>query len=108
MKLCIDYLREIEREKGWTPYRIAKEVGLTHSRLYQLFNDGGTYNDDTAYRVAKILGEDPAMVMAAAQAERSKNPEVKATWEALLEKISKGFDLLISGAGPRGTRLSTC
>jgi len=102
MKLCIDYLHEIERLKGWSPYRISKEVGLTSQRMYQLFNEGGTYNDETAFQVARILELEPAVVMAAANAERAKSPEIKAVWTDLLEKISMGFNFFISNAKPRG------
>jgi hypothetical protein len=101
MKLCIDYLREIEREKGWTPNRISKELGLSSQRLYQLFNEGGTYNEETAYKVAVILDVNPAEVMAAAHFERAKTPEIKAVWEALVEKISEGFEVLLRLAQPR-------
>jgi transcriptional regulator with XRE-family HTH domain len=105
MKLCIDYLREIESKFGWSPFRIAKELGLSSQRMYQLFNDGGTYNDETALKVAKLLELDPATVMAAAAAERTKNPEVQAIWKGLLEKISEGFETLLLGASPLRMRV---
>lgn len=108
MKLCIDYLRDIEARYGWSRFRIAKELGLTSSRMYQLFDDGGTYNDETAFKVAQLLELDPATVMAAAAAERTKNPEIQAVWKGLLEKISEGFDALLSGAGPRWERVPAC
>lgn len=108
MKLCIDYLREVEAKYGWSRFRIAKELGLTSSRLYQLFDDGGTYNDETALKVAKLLELEPAEVMAAAAAERTKNPEIQAVWKGILEKISVGFDVLLSGASPRRDWVSAC
>lgn len=108
MKLCIDYLREIETKYGWSRFRIAKELGLTSSRMYQLFDHGGTYNEETAYKVAKLLDLEPAAVMAAALAERTKNPEIQAVWKGLLEKISEGFDVLLSGASPRRDWVSAC
>jgi transcriptional regulator with XRE-family HTH domain len=104
MKLCIDYLKEIQSVKGWTPNRISKELGLSSQRMYQLFNDGGTYNDETAFKVASILGLRPAEVMTSAQFERSKTPEIRAVWEALSEKISEGFNVLMLLSGPRQIR----
>jgi transcriptional regulator with XRE-family HTH domain len=101
MVTCVENLREIEAKTGWSRYRIAKEVGLSSARMYQLFDQGGTYDDRTALAVAKILDKDPAVLITSAHAEREKNPEVKATWEALLEKISKGFKDFISGSSPR-------
>jgi transcriptional regulator with XRE-family HTH domain len=106
MKLCIDYLRDIETEKGWTPYRIGKELGLSSARIYQLFGKGGTYDDSTAIKVAKILNVDPNEVVASAHAEREKDPEIKAFWMGLLEKISVGFESLTSYVRPRGLMLS--
>jgi transcriptional regulator with XRE-family HTH domain len=108
MKLCIDYLREIEARYGWSRFRIAKELGLSSQRMYQLFDADGTYNDETAYKVAKLLDLDPLTVMAAAAAERTKNPEIQAVWKGFLEKISEGFDALLSGASPRRIRLPAC
>ncbi len=108
MKLCIDYLREVEAKFGWSRFRIAKELGLTSSRMYQLFDDGGTYNDETALKIAKLLDLNPAEVITAAAAERTKNPEIQAIWKGLLEKISEGFDALLSGASPRRIRLPAC
>jgi hypothetical protein len=108
MKLCIDYLREVEAKYNWSRFRIAKELGLSSQRMYQLFDDGGTYNDETALKVAKLLELDPGVVLAAATAERSKNPEVQAIWKGLLEKISEGFETLLSGASPRRVRVPAC
>lgn len=106
MKLCIDYLREIESLKGWSRYRISRELGLSSQRVYQLFDTGGTYNEETAYKVASVLNLNPVEVMAAAQFERAKTPEIKAVWEGLLEKISMGFNDFIKAATPRRIKLS--
>lgn len=106
MKLCIDYLREIEQAKGWSRFRISKELGMSSQRVYQLFDEGGTYNDETAVKVAGILGIDAGMVVAAAHMEREKSPAVQAVWKGILEKISVGFEWLLSGAGPCGIRVS--
>lgn len=105
MKLCIDYLRQIEAEKGWTRFRMSKELGISSARMYQLYDTGGTYDDQTALAVAKILRIDPGQIMAAAHAERSKDPEIKAIWAGLLEKISTGFNALISAGFPRQIRV---
>ncbi len=95
MKLCIDYLRQIEQEKGWSRFRIAKELGWSSGRIYQMYSHGGTYDDQAALAVAKILEIDPMTVIAAAHAERTKDPEIKAVWSGLLEKISVGFESLL-------------
>ncbi len=95
MKLCIDYLRQLQQEKGWSRFRIAKEIGVSSGRIYQLFDQGGTYDDQTAIAVAKALGIDPVEVVTAAHLERSKDPEVKAVWSSILEKISVGFESLV-------------
>lgn len=106
MKLCIDYLREIETQNGWSRYRIGKELGISSARIYQLFDNGGTYDDGTALRVAQILNIDPNLVVASAHFEREKNPEIKQFWKSLTDKISLGFDVLIACAAPRRIRLS--
>lgn len=107
MKLCIDYLREIEAKNSWSRYRIGKELGISSARIYQLFDNGGTYDDGTALRVAEILGIDPNLVVASAHFEREKNPQIKQFWMNLTDKLSLGFNVLIECVNPRGIKLST-
>jgi hypothetical protein len=82
-------------------YALAKRLEVTSSAISAFRVGKAHLGDDTALKVAEILGRDPIEVIAAAHAERAKNPEVQQVWEQLLEKISKGFEVLISCANPR-------
>jgi hypothetical protein len=58
--------------------------------------------------VAKLLDIDPLQVIADVNMQRADNAEVRAVWASLMEKISKGFETLLSGASPRRMRLPAC
>jgi hypothetical protein len=105
----VEYLNEAKRCLGIeSDYALAKALQITRSSISLLMNGKTTLADETAIKVAKIIGKPPGLVVAASHAEREKNPEVKAVWDSLMEKISKGFETLLSNVGPCGARLSAC
>lgn len=57
-----------------------------------------------AMRVAEICGLEPSRVLLDMQIERSKTPEARAAWMALMEKISASFTNLLLGYGPHERR----
>jgi hypothetical protein len=61
-----------------------------------------------ALRVAEVLDIDPAKVLLDMHIERSKTPEIRAAWAAVMEKISEGFKTLLSGTSPITRRRVHC
>lgn len=55
-------LREILQERGWTPYRLARETGLTVATAYRLAAAKGTFgrfSADTLDRICSALRIQP-------------------------------------------------
>jgi inosine/xanthosine triphosphate pyrophosphatase family protein len=65
-----------------TPYQIAKHLHLTPQGVYQLF-EMRAFSDDTALSVAEMLGAPILEVIAAANADRAKSPELRERWESI-------------------------
>ena len=88
-------------------YALAKALKVTQPAISN-YRAGRTFDDDVALKVAEILKIQPLEVIAVANLERAKTEETRAMWKDLLEKISKGFDDLLSGANPHGGRIPVC
>lgn len=52
-------------------------------------------DDYTALKVAEALGIDPLEVIAIANAERTKRPEVKAAWEQIATRTAHAAMLIL-------------
>lgn len=101
-----DFLDRTKQKLGIeSDYALAKELGISREYLSQFRVGKRAISDEVALKVAKILGISPVQILAVAQAERAKNPEIQAAWNGLLEKISMGFNVLTLGANPRRIRL---
>jgi len=105
----LEYLDATKARLGLpSDYALAKRLEVTKETVSQLRSGKMQISDAMARKISEILGVSPIEVLIAKNAEKAKDPEIQAGWNALLEKISKGFELLLSGAGPRGIRRSTC
>lgn len=81
-------------------YALAVELGVTRSAVSIFQNHKGVFGDDVALRVAEILGRNPLEVIAAANAERARTPEMRARWLAVMEKFSASFKDHLLGCLP--------
>lgn len=100
-----EWIDRAKAVRGWdSDYRAAKELGITRSAMSQIrTGDSSTLGEDTALRVAQVLGIPVAGIIIDQAAERSKNPEVRA---ALKEEAARLY-IMLSGAGRRLKRLIT-
>lgn len=64
-------------------------LGVSQTCINRLRNEKDTFSDETAHKIAALLDDDPAHLMALAHAMRSKNPEVKKTWIELIKRLEK-------------------
>ena len=95
----IEYLREVKARTGIaSDYALAARLGVTRSAVSKMQQGETSFSDDVALTVAEILGVNPLVVIAAANAERAKTPEQKARWPGLVEKFSVSFNTLLSGS----------
>lgn len=96
MKTTIDYLDKIkEKHKLSSDYKLAKYLGLTTTAIGYYRKKKSTMDDYTALKVAEALGIDPMEVIAMANAERTKSPEVKKAWERIATRTAHAAMLIL-------------
>lgn len=66
-------------------YALAKALGVTQQAVSSYRSGNSIINDDVCLSVAAILGLEPIFVIAQANAERAKTPELRARWMGLIE-----------------------
>ncbi len=81
-------------------YALQKPLSLSKQQLSRYRKDADFFSDDVAIRVAETLGVEVSKVLLDAHIERSKTPEVRAAWVAVMEKLSASFINLLLGYGP--------
>ena len=105
----LEYLDKAKVKLGiQSDYGLAKQLKISESTMSSYRAGRSRMDDEVALKVAKMLEIDPIETIAAANLERAKTEEQRAVWSTLLEKISKGFDDLLSGSHPHGTELPVC
>lgn len=93
----LEYLDAVKKKLGIeSDYALAARLGVTRSAVSTFMRGKGIFGDDVALSVAEILGVNPLVVIAAANAERAKTEEQKARWTGLMEKFSGSFRNLLS------------
>ena len=94
----LQYLDAVKAKRGITSdYELAKVLGVAQPNISSYRSGRRIFDDDMALQVAVELEINPLAVIATANEERSKTPEQKARWRAILEKISASFNNLLSG-----------
>jgi hypothetical protein len=104
-----EYLDAVKRRLTLpSDYALQKPLGISKAQVSAYRTGKETMSDSIALRVAEILDMPAGRVLVDVHMERSKTPEMRAAWAGILEKISAGFDALLSGASPRRIRLPAC
>ncbi|OCS48825.1 DUF3693 domain-containing protein [Ralstonia pickettii] len=102
MKTTLEFLDAISAKLGGaSDYAIAKHLEVTRASVSKWRNGHGGFDDETAIRVARILDIDPAIVLFASHAERTKTPAAKGVWMALANRFAPNFEVLLSLVGQR-------
>lgn len=97
----LEYLQAVKTRAGITSdYALAAKLGITRSAVSKLQQGGSSFSDDVALAVAEILEVHPLQVIADANAERAKTPEMRARWLSLIE----GFLALLPRAKSCGKK----
>ncbi len=90
-----EYLHAVKVKTGITSdYALAARLGVTRSAVSKMQQGGVSFGDDVALTIAEILEVEPLVVIAEANAERAKTPEMRARWMGLVA----GFRALLSQA----------
>ncbi|WP_354682637.1 DUF3693 domain-containing protein [Cupriavidus necator] len=95
MKTTLEFLEAVRAKLGGaSDYAIAKELDISRSAVSKYRNGLGGFDDETAVKVARVLDIDPAAVVTAAHAERTKNPELRRIWASLADRFAVNFETL--------------
>lgn len=80
----VDYINKMNKDLGWTDYRIAKNLGIAPSNI-SAFRKGEAhaFSDRNALKIADYLGLEPTKVVADMNYARAKSKEEKAFWRRL-------------------------
>jgi hypothetical protein len=90
-----DYLDQVKVKLSLpSDYAVAKVLHLTRGAVSALRLGKAHFSDMTALRVSEILGVPFIQVVTDCYIERAREPEVRAAWVGVLEKISVGFEKL--------------
>ncbi|MBV8635554.1 MAG: helix-turn-helix domain-containing protein [Burkholderiaceae bacterium] len=98
----LDYLDEAKAKHGLpSDYALSKALGLTTSAISNYRAGRSRIDDDVALKLANLTGRNPLEVIAAANMERAKTPEMAAIWHGLMQKVAKSFNSLMPRPVPR-------
>lgn len=87
------------RAKNFTQFKeVAEELGFSNQYISQINRGSIQVTDETAIKMAKEIGIDPAEVIISLTAVRAEAPEVKAAWYDALKKYlaSSGTALAVA------------
>ena len=76
---------------------------MTKQNISMLRNGESYFGDETARRVAEIIGIDPAYVIACANAERARDPQIKSVWLRMAGSFAAVAAIAVIGAGAMPT-----
>lgn len=83
----LDRVREAHSIRS--DYALAERLGLTRQQVSKYRSRKDYMSDETAARVAELLGVDPGFVLATIHAERSKNDDTRALWVGIAERLQR-------------------
>lgn len=82
----LQYLDAVKARRGITSdYALAKVLGVSQPTVIGYRSGRRIFDDEVALTIAQELGLNPLAVIAAANAERAKTPEMRARWMDLIE-----------------------
>lgn len=87
-----EWIDRVKTQQGWdSDYRVAKELGLSRNTI-STYRGGRsqTMDNETAAKVAAVMGENPAAIIIDQVAERSKDPEISTA----LHKVAQSLCIL--------------
>lgn len=79
---AFEWIDRVKVAKGWTDYRVAKELGFKPNTISMYRSHGGPMEEAIAIKVANALGERPEAVVLDQYAERTKDPAIRAALQS--------------------------
>ncbi|WP_395137284.1 DUF3693 domain-containing protein [Schlegelella aquatica] len=97
MKTTVEFIDAVKvRYDLPSDYAAAGLIGLTRSQVSKYRKGKDYFGDETCARVAELLEEDPAYVMACVHAERASSDVVRRVWEKLAKKLERAGALALA------------
>lgn len=88
MKTTLEFIADVKSKYSIeSDYAAAKLLGVSKMTMSHYRNGKGLLGDDSAIRVAELLGLDTGYVLACIASERARKPEVKAAWKHTAEML---------------------
>lgn len=84
--------------KPASDYHLAKVLGVTKSSISTIRTRKGAFGDDSALKVAELLGEPAGYVVACMHYERERSARVRVVWEAIAKAAAIGAVVVVSAA----------
>lgn len=86
-----EWIDRLKVSKGLqSDYAAAKSIGITQSAISKYRSRESTLDEETAAKIASMLGVNPAGIILDQAAERTKSPEVRTT----LAKVARDLCIL--------------
>lgn len=96
----LEYLGAVKARLGIeSDYALAQRLGITRSAVSVFMRGKGIFGDDVALAVAQILDIPPIVVIAQANAERARTPEMRAVW---MDVVQGFLSLLLHAKSGKG------
>ncbi|MFM0642088.1 helix-turn-helix transcriptional regulator [Paraburkholderia metrosideri] len=107
MKTTVQFCGDMKAKLGIeSDYALAKALNVSRSAVSKWTSSKGTFDEDTCFQVADVLGLRPFEVVAAMHAERARDDQHRAFWTDAWENFSKGFRSLVLRANACGALVS--
>ena len=89
MKWFEDYIEDLKIHQNLTSdYAVANFLDIPRQSMTKV-NNGTPLGKDKCMRMAQALKIDPMEIIATAEAQKTKNPELKAVWLKLAKEKQK-------------------
>lgn len=97
-----EYIERYKEAKGiGSDYALAEHLGVTRAYISSLKTGRNFLSEELCYRFAEALSIHPAIVLIDTLRQKSTTPKQERVWSDVLEKISVGFNSLLSRRTPR-------
>ena len=84
----VEFIDLLKARRGWTDYRVAKELGWHQTTVSKYRRTGRTLSGEHALQLARALEMPEAYVLACVEAEREPAADVARVWRAIAETLS--------------------
>lgn len=89
VKLFKDYIKDLKETQGLkSDYAVAQFLGVPRQSMTKV-KGGGLLGKEKCLLIARALEIDPIIIIATAEAQKTKNKELKAMWLKLVKEKLK-------------------